>query len=346
MRRRIQITGGSTYIISLPKEWVKSYNLGKGSEVDVEVLPNGDLIVRPIIEQAGRHEDTVSLPMEDNIWATIRKLISYYIAGVSQISIKIGQSYDHKSIHMLKDFVSRRIMGLEIVEESSNELLFQVTVSDDAIPIQTSLKRLTRIILNMLVDIKISIKNESPDPIIGIESRDDIVDRFYLYIARQLTQVLRGKIRPYNIGVNSLMEADLYKFSAKNLERIGDHTVIMSNSIQSLYGPSSGHEISCMKEPLLLMLSNTIDLFQETSTTFLSLDSEKADTLIEEAMTLRRVNDEESNKVICIRSPESYYHARRILESLKRVTDYSIDILETVINMSIIKELEVNTTIK
>ena len=346
MRRRIQVTGGSTYIISLPKEWVISYNLGKGSEVDVEVLPNGDLIVRPIVEQAGRQDDTVSLLMEDNIWATIRKLISYYIAGVSQISIKIGQNYNHRSIHILKDFVSRRIMGLEIVEESSNELLFQVTVSDDAIPIQTSLKRLTRIILNMLIDIRTSIKNEIPDPIIGIESRDDIVDRFYLYIARQLTQVLRGKIRPYSIGVNSLMEADLYKFSAKNLERIGDHTVIMSSSIHSLYRPSSNHEISCIKEPLLLMLSNTIDLFQETSTTFLSLDSEKADILIEEAMTLRRVNDEESNKVICIRNPESYYHTRRILESLKRVTDYSIDILETVINMSIIKKLEANTTIK
>ncbi len=345
MRRRIQVTGGSTYIVSLPKDWIKTYKLGKGSEVDIEVLPDGSLVLKPVRGQSKRLEDTVSLSLQnDNIWATIRRLISYYIAGVTQISIVIDSNYDHKNIQLLKDFVSRRLMGFEIVEESSNELVFQITVSDDAIPVQTSFKRLTRIILNMLVDIRTSIDMESIDPIIGIEGRDDIVDRFYLYIARQLTQVLRGKIRPDAIGVHSLTEADLYKFSAKNLERVGDHSVIMSSSIYSLYkSGSSRDEISCIKEPLLLMLSNTIDLFQDTSRTLLSLDSAMADTLIEKAMTLRQINDEESNKAICIKKPESYYHTRRILESLKRVTDYCIDILETVINMSIIKSLESNT---
>ncbi|MEB3773468.1 MAG: AbrB/MazE/SpoVT family DNA-binding domain-containing protein, partial [Desulfurococcales archaeon] len=35
--RRVQVTGGGTYIISIPKEWVKMAGLSKGAEVSVEI---------------------------------------------------------------------------------------------------------------------------------------------------------------------------------------------------------------------------------------------------------------------------------------------------------------------
>ncbi|MFN4045999.1 MAG: AbrB/MazE/SpoVT family DNA-binding domain-containing protein [Acidilobaceae archaeon] len=38
--RRVQLTGKTTYIISLPKEWARSIGLTKGSRVFVEVLPD------------------------------------------------------------------------------------------------------------------------------------------------------------------------------------------------------------------------------------------------------------------------------------------------------------------
>ena len=41
--RKLQVTGGSTVIVSLPKDWIKSNNLGKGDFVSIEELSSGDL---------------------------------------------------------------------------------------------------------------------------------------------------------------------------------------------------------------------------------------------------------------------------------------------------------------
>ena len=41
--RRIQITGGSTYIVSLPKKWVTQHGLNARDEVRIEWRPSGSL---------------------------------------------------------------------------------------------------------------------------------------------------------------------------------------------------------------------------------------------------------------------------------------------------------------
>ena len=46
--RKLQVTGGSTIIVSLPKEWVKSNDLKKGDVVSLEELASGDLRLSPL----------------------------------------------------------------------------------------------------------------------------------------------------------------------------------------------------------------------------------------------------------------------------------------------------------
>ena len=41
--RKLQITGGSTIIVSLPKHWTNQHNLSKGDLVTIEGLSSGDL---------------------------------------------------------------------------------------------------------------------------------------------------------------------------------------------------------------------------------------------------------------------------------------------------------------
>ena len=46
--RKLQVTGGSTIIVSLPKAWVKSHDLKKGDVVSLEELASGDLRLSPL----------------------------------------------------------------------------------------------------------------------------------------------------------------------------------------------------------------------------------------------------------------------------------------------------------
>ena len=44
--RKVQITGGTTLIVSLPKTWVNKVNLSAGDEVTLKPLSDGSLSIR------------------------------------------------------------------------------------------------------------------------------------------------------------------------------------------------------------------------------------------------------------------------------------------------------------
>ena len=45
--RKLQKTGGSTLIVSLPKKWIKKNNLKTGSEVRLIKQPDGTMTIDP-----------------------------------------------------------------------------------------------------------------------------------------------------------------------------------------------------------------------------------------------------------------------------------------------------------
>ncbi|HNZ87029.1 MAG TPA: AbrB/MazE/SpoVT family DNA-binding domain-containing protein, partial [Methanofastidiosum sp.] len=45
--RKVQITGGSSYVITLPKEWIKSLNIKKNDSLGLLVQNDGTLLVTP-----------------------------------------------------------------------------------------------------------------------------------------------------------------------------------------------------------------------------------------------------------------------------------------------------------
>ena len=57
--RKLQVTGGSTVIVSLPKEWIKANNLGKGDFVNLEELASGDLRLSSIQSKASKKVATI-----------------------------------------------------------------------------------------------------------------------------------------------------------------------------------------------------------------------------------------------------------------------------------------------
>ena len=45
--RKVQVTGGSSFVITLPKEWANSINLKKNDPLGIVVQPDGSLIISP-----------------------------------------------------------------------------------------------------------------------------------------------------------------------------------------------------------------------------------------------------------------------------------------------------------
>ena len=43
--RRVQLTGGSSYILTLPKEWITSLNIKKNTPLGIHMQADGTLLI-------------------------------------------------------------------------------------------------------------------------------------------------------------------------------------------------------------------------------------------------------------------------------------------------------------
>ena len=86
-QRKLQVTGGSTYILSLPKEWVTRNQLKKGSLIVLREEEDGSIALFPskLEKQEKKDEAFIRVSANDNPDAVMRKVISAYLVGYNEI---------------------------------------------------------------------------------------------------------------------------------------------------------------------------------------------------------------------------------------------------------------------
>lgn len=129
--RKIQLTGGSTYIISLPKTWVKEHFLRPGDEVEIIQDKQARLILVPKkSEDSERKEKRIALNCDKpDISFVIREIIAYYMAGYTLLTVSCSK-FSSDDRERIKETIRNRLLGAEIIDEDSNSLTIQFLVSE------------------------------------------------------------------------------------------------------------------------------------------------------------------------------------------------------------------------
>src|SRR3972149_3503930 len=118
--RKVYVSGGSTYVISLPKKWVKKTNLKPGDSLVVTEHGSSLLIETSVIEKESRTKEIKTSQITSSE-ALERILIAFYLVGYDTIKIKLDRK-DHityrKSIRKIMDY----LIGVEIVEDTNDSM--------------------------------------------------------------------------------------------------------------------------------------------------------------------------------------------------------------------------------
>ena len=160
--RKIQITGGSTFILSLPKRWVEKNQIKKGDTVFVREEENGALSVAPsgAGKQGEKEEGLIKVLPTDKTASILRKTVSTYLIGFNRIKIVTNQSHELHPIlrNELKSFVRQFLVGTEIVTDTSSELALQVLLDYRELSVQNVLKRMAIITSSMHNDAIVALE--------------------------------------------------------------------------------------------------------------------------------------------------------------------------------------------
>ena len=82
--RKIQFTGKSTYVLSLPKKWVSELNLKPGDPVTIVRESDNTLSIVSDITRISKEsvdEASIIVLKEDSANSIKRKIVSMYLAG-------------------------------------------------------------------------------------------------------------------------------------------------------------------------------------------------------------------------------------------------------------------------
>lgn len=331
--RKVYRSGGSTLVVSLPKRWTKKTGIQEGDSLFVREMGGTLMLSSGGIEKTPQKAviDSSKLGSKEHLKLLI---ISYYLVGYDQITVKFEEK---QRLEFKKDirYVIEFLMGLGIAEEYENHVLLEVYLDQDKVSTLQALKRIHLIIKSMLKDAGEVMSKGDEGLAKDIMIREKEIDRLYFLVVRQLKSAVRHGQSAAILGIEEQREALGYRIVVKSFERISDH---IENLIQSLMRiKASGSMTNEMElKTAENILTAVIELSDQASKSIFKKDQERALQVFESHDKVKKQYEEASNEIFKkTLTIETAIHYKAMLDSLSRIADYSSDIAEIAINMSV-----------
>lgn len=213
--RKVQRTGGSTFTVSIPKEWASAQSIDAGSRMHLYVRDDRLLVTPPDATEARRRvpiDGDGRDPLE-----LARIVAAAYVAGAEAIEIRGPLDRDQQ--RAVREAIAG-LVGIEIHEETEDALIARTMLEvGDLSPEQTVLQ-MEGIACSMheaAIDAAVRGQTE-----VGrrLAREDDSVDRLFGLVCREFQRSLVD-VRVART-TDDLTTFDFYT-AARQLERVADH---------------------------------------------------------------------------------------------------------------------------
>ncbi|UCG67928.1 MAG: phosphate uptake regulator PhoU [Thermoplasmata archaeon] len=323
--RKVQITGGSTYIVSLPKSWVTERGIKAGDPLWVSDMHDGALLLSQRLKKEKVDKKKVIKIEDETDEHLIRKLIGMYLAGYNTIEIKSNE-IDPKMRKAIRDF-TKMVVGPEIIDEGNKYVLLQDLINPSEFSQKKGLRRMYMLVDSMHRDAIHALRKREKTLASDVIIRDADVNRLQWMIAKQYNMILNDFEIARNIGVSSEKSLNLMLIS-RIIERIGDHATKIAESILLLDGLNIDNRIV---KDITNVSDISLKILEKSMNAFFSEDLNEANEAIDLSdklnkasdLLMKRIREQESDVVVSLSS---------IIESVRRTGLYATDISEITIN--------------
>jgi phosphate uptake regulator len=338
--RKIQFTGKSSYIVSLPKQWIMELGLKQGDQIRMVRKGSSTLELYPpkFESRTQKIEDAViEINEEEEASSIVRKLISLYFLGYKTINVKPknGRLSGHQR-NAVKEAVKRMLMGSEIIADSSVGITVQVLVNLLELTVDGAFKRMIHLAKSMSNDALLAVKENNLELAQEVINTDDEVDRFGFYIIRQLKIAIQNEHMLKEMGFRNARNCLGYRLVVKNIERTGDHAAFIAKDLLEFKKPVKKEilqKLQDMNEFCLSVLDDAcLALFKE--------DYNQAERTITKTDEVVKFEKKVRDVSKLLKDDEEIYRVRRMTENIRRIAEYASDIAEIVLNMNVEKALK------
>ncbi|MFQ5781960.1 MAG: PhoU domain-containing protein [Nitrosopumilus sp.] len=341
--RKIQFTGKSSFIVSLPKQWIIDLGLKQGDQIRMIRKGSSTLELYPpkFESRIQKKEDAIiEIDVEEEASSIVRKLISLYFLGFKTINVKPKNGrLSPNQRNTVKEAVKRMLMGSEIISDSSGGITVQVLVNLLELSVDGAFKRMIHLAKSMSSDAILAVKENNLDLAEEVINTDDEVDRFGFYIIRQLKIAIQNEHMLKEMGFRNARNCLGYRLVVKNIERTGDHAVLIAKDLLEFK--------KSVKKEILQKLQDMNDFclsaLDDSCLALFKEDYFQAEKTIKKINEVSKYEKKVRDASKSLKDDEEIYRVRRMTENIRRVAEYASDIAEIVLNMNIEKTLKKST---
>jgi len=320
--RKVQVTGGSTYTVSLPKGWATDNDVSAGSIV--EFHSEEDLLLLSPRSETDRIEGSLDISGMDTDHELARAVMTMYVSGFDVIVLESARISAGQR-RVIRE-ATQGLVGLEVIEETSDRVVLQDLLDSSELSVHNAITRMRLVSLTMLEDAVEALITNDRELAHDVEERDDDVDRLWYMVSRVFRTVLRNPTAANEIGFPRETVFD-FQSSARQLERIADHATKIADlslEIEKIPNPAVG--------PLETLKEEAREVPEMAMDALLEEDPEQAVELANEARgRIRSIDDEvrEVDGLIREFDPQLAQVLGLVTDSLSRTADYGGNIAES-----------------
>jgi phosphate uptake regulator len=272
---------GKSLLVTLPKEWTKTFGLKKGSRIKMIVTEQGQLLIAP---EFTKKEQNRSSSIEFS--ATLeRRFYREYFGGSSSITIMAGKPLSEAERKRIAALVSKFI-NVQVIDEKSTSVKMKVFRIDE-LTVEECLQRMHYLSLTMIEELKTE-RNVS-----RIEETEQNITKFYYLLVMLIRQYLsEGKFVGEQLPLIRAMD---YRMAAEKIERIAD----IAKELQ-------------LENPHYQLLNDVEEHYRKAFSAFLHQNFEKAEQL----WTQERAIIERHKKLLATKSVQQYKITRALFDML------------------------------
>jgi phosphate uptake regulator len=319
---------------------MQEMHLKPGDPVNILREANNSLSIIPHAERSSSlaSEATAVILEKESVTSLQRKVISIYLAGYNTMHLKSKTGrISPAQRDAVREVVRRNLVGTEIIADSSDAITIQVLLTLPELSVNTAVRRMFLIASSMHKDAMLSLSEMNHELANAVIKSDDEVDRFSLYILRNLVIATQNERVLREIGLKRPADCLSYRVAVKSIERIADHSFGIAENCLKIEEQEISKEVF---EKIEKMSQLSLVIFNDSVEAFLRRDYVMADSVVDKVENIIRSleNDLISfiNKVDnIIRNKPVVINIKLILEDIRRTAEHASDIAEAAMNQTI-----------
>ena len=230
--RRLQKIG-SSILMSLPAEWIKTLGLKKGDILSIENNDDNSITIFPTGDRNSQAKEIAIHLLDLSHEKLINQIYGAYLLGYDIIKIVGRTQIDFENREIIKKAM-RNLIGLEIVDEDGLNMTIQFLLDAHSMNISKILKQMNSIVSGMHKDIVNAMKTRDSEIDLLVRGRDDEVNRQYFLIVRLIRTAMMDRRLASSLDLSNIDILD-YRIAANHLENAGDFISRLSSQLSRFF---------------------------------------------------------------------------------------------------------------